>query len=133
MTVGTRLDTRGEAGVRGHGPTGTPPVGGRVRVSAERDFARTAEGLAGLLAGAGLTGVRCETVAWTHRVGVDEWWTGPANGLGALGMVLDGQPVAVVERVRRAYDQVSAAYLGADGRLALPTAALLASGTVTGP
>ncbi|MEV0130843.1 hypothetical protein AB0H83_20565 [Dactylosporangium sp. NPDC050688] len=49
------------------------------------------------------------------------------------GALLDGQPAAVVDRVRRAYDQVSAAYLDPDGRLALPTAALLAAGTVTGP
>ena len=130
---GEVLEAASAAGGAGGGAPAATPDMARVRVDAGRDFARTVDGLAALRAGAGLGDVRCETVAWTHRVGVDDWWSGPANGLGALGMALDGQPAAVVGRVRRAYDQVSAAYLGPDGRLALPTAALLAAGTVTGP
>ena len=36
-------------------------------VDATRDFPRTPEGLAGLLDGAGLTDVRCDTITWAHR------------------------------------------------------------------
>lgn len=98
------------------------------RVAPERDFARTEEGLAGLLAAAGLTEVRCATLAWEHRADPEDWWAGPANGIGMLGLLLEQQPAPVRERIRRQYDLLSARYRGADGLLVLPTAALLASG-----
>lgn len=77
--------------------------------------------------------VRCAGAGDVGRAGGA--YLGSFAGLCAYpaGALLDGQPAAVVDRVRRAYDQVSAAYLDPDGRLALPTAALLAAGTVTGP
>ena len=40
------------------------------------------------------------------------------------------QPPAVVARIRKRYDEVTAAYREPDGLLALPTAALLASAVV---
>ena len=93
------------------------------------NFARTAEGVTGLLTGAGLRDVTCETISWTHRTHVDTWWIGPANGMGALGEALTGQDPATVAAARSAYERLAAAFLGDDGTLALPTAALLASGS----
>ena len=101
------------------------------RVAAERDFPRTEEGLTGLLARAGLDDVRCRTLTWTHRADPDEWWTGPASGLGIPGLLLQRQPPATHEALRRRYLELSARYRDADGLLALPTAALLASAGVS--
>ncbi|MGC5020082.1 class I SAM-dependent methyltransferase [Micromonospora sp. DT47] len=100
------------------------------RVPADRDFARTEAGLAGLLVRAGLTDVRCATLTWTHRADPDDWWSGPASGLGVPGLLLQRQSPAVRDRLRRRYDELGAAHRDDDGRLALPTAALLASGAV---
>ena len=96
------------------------------RVAPERDFPRTEEGLTGLLAAAGLADVRCATVTWVHRADPEDWWAGPANGIATVGFLLERQPGAVRERVRREYDLLSARYRDTDGQLALPTAALLA-------
>ncbi|MFF5173538.1 class I SAM-dependent methyltransferase [Micromonospora sp. NPDC000089] len=100
------------------------------RVPADRDFARTGAGLAGLLARAGLADVRGETLTWTHRVDPDDWWAGPAAGLGTPGLVLHRQSPEERGRLRRRYDHLVADHLDERGRLALPTAALLAWGMV---
>ncbi|MEU2615578.1 class I SAM-dependent methyltransferase [Micromonospora sp. NPDC007271] len=100
------------------------------RLAPERDFPRTEAGLTGLLTAAGLTDVRCATVAWEHRTDPENWWAGPAAGIGSIGLVMWRQPAAARERIRQEYDRLSARYRDADGALALPTAALLASGRV---
>ncbi|MBU8859781.1 MULTISPECIES: class I SAM-dependent methyltransferase [unclassified Micromonospora] len=100
------------------------------RVDPDKDFPRTAEGLTSLLAGAGLDGSRCDTITWVHRTDPEDWWSGPANGIGALGLLLESQPPEMVVRIRKAYDELTAAYRDDDGLLALPTAALLASALV---
>ncbi|MFC4088637.1 class I SAM-dependent methyltransferase [Micromonospora sp. GCM10011541] len=100
------------------------------RLAPEHDFPRTEDGLTGLLAAAGLTDVRCVTLAWEHRADPEAWWARPANGIGTIGLVLERQPTAVRERIRQQYDLLSARYRDTDGQLALPTAALLACGWV---
>ncbi|WP_319463454.1 class I SAM-dependent methyltransferase [Micromonospora sp. RTP1Z1] len=100
------------------------------RVATERNFPRTEEGLAGLLAAAGLADVRCATLAWAHRADPEDWWAGPANGIGMLGLLMERQPAAVRDRIREEYDRLGARYRDAAGMLVLPTAALLASGRV---
>jgi SAM-dependent methyltransferase len=95
-----------------------------------KDFARTEDGLSGLLRDAGLDDVRCELVSWVHRPDPEDWWSGPANGIGTPGLILQSQPPNMIARIRREYDQAIADYRDDDGLLALPTAALLASGTV---
>jgi SAM-dependent methyltransferase len=100
------------------------------RVASDRDFPRTREGLSGLLSGSGFARVRCEVIRWTHRADPDAWWSGPAGGIGTAGILLGRQDPVTVERVRARYDEVTASYRELDGRLALPTAALLASAIV---
>ena len=100
------------------------------QVAADKNFARTPDGLSGLLRHAGLGDVRCATLSWVQRLDPDDWWAGPAGGLGTLGVLMKGQPPVVTDRIRAEYDRLAAGYLGADGLLALPTAALLASGVV---
>ncbi|MET7863300.1 class I SAM-dependent methyltransferase [Micromonospora taraxaci] len=99
-------------------------------VDADRDFRRTPDGLGGLLDAAGLADVRCETITWAHRTDPEAWWSGPANGISKPGLVLVAQPPDVLARIRAVYDEVTAPYRDADGLLALPTVALLASATV---
>ncbi|MFC0506008.1 hypothetical protein [Micromonospora costi] len=74
--------------------------------------------------------MRCETLSWVHCTDPDDWWSGPANGIGWLGILLDGAPARLRGRVRAEYDRLAAAYLGPDGLLGLPTAAVLAAGRV---
>jgi len=100
-------------------------------VDPANDFARTSEGLAGLLAVA-LEDVRVERVEWTHRADPDDWWSGPANGVGTFGLILEGLSPSDVARVRAAYDELSTGFLVEGGLLALPTAALLGSGVKPG-
>jgi SAM-dependent methyltransferase len=95
------------------------------------DFARTEDGLAGLLGGA-LADVRVERIEWTHRTDPEDWWSGPANGVSGFGEILESLSPAEVAKVRAAYDDLSAAYLGAGGLLELPTAALLGSAVKPG-
>jgi SAM-dependent methyltransferase len=99
-------------------------------VAADKNFARTTGGLSGLLREAGLAEVACTTISWVHRTDPEDWWAGPASGLGSLGVLMKDQPPAMIDRIRKEYDRLTADYRSADGTLALPTAALLASGTV---
>jgi SAM-dependent methyltransferase len=100
------------------------------RPAPDKDFPRTCGGLSSLLGRAGLTGVGSDTIAWTHRTDPGSWWHGPANGIGTPGLVMRRQDPATIDRIRDRYDQLTAAYREADGRLALPTAALLAGASV---
>jgi SAM-dependent methyltransferase len=107
--------------------SGVSQPGSAPRLDPAEDFARTEDGLAGLL-GTALTEVRVRRVEWTHRADPEEWWSGPANGISALGQILETLPSDEVAKVRAAYDRLTVAYLGAGGLLEPPTAALLGSG-----
>jgi SAM-dependent methyltransferase len=102
------------------------------RLAADKDFPRSAAGLGSLLSRSGLGGVDCAMISWTHRTSPQEWWNGAAEGIGAVGTLLTRQDPATVARVRKEFDRVTARFLEADGRLALPTAAVLGSGEVPG-
>ncbi|WP_155374062.1 class I SAM-dependent methyltransferase [Catellatospora vulcania] len=99
-------------------------------VAEELNFTRDPDGLADLLRGAGLTDVSAHTVTWTHRADPEDWWAGPANGIGVLGAMLSVLDAAEVAVVKAHYDRAVAAHLDGDGRLALPTAAVIATGQV---
>jgi SAM-dependent methyltransferase len=51
-------------------PTTTP------RLDVDKDFPRTPDGLCTLLAEAGLTEGRCDTLTWTHRTDPEDWYIG---------------------------------------------------------
>jgi hypothetical protein len=106
---------------------GLPPA--PPMIAPERNFARTTEGVTGLLAGAGLRDVSGRTLLWAHRTDLDTWWIGPAGGMGALGEALAGRDAATLARARREYERLAADFAAPDGGLTLPTAALLAVGT----
>jgi hypothetical protein len=55
------------------------------------NFARTAEGLGGLLEQAGWAEVVSGELAWTHREDPEVWWSGPAGGVAGIGLVVTGQ------------------------------------------
>jgi SAM-dependent methyltransferase len=100
------------------------------RLSPDADFARSVDGLCGLLRRAGFADVEGSERAWVHETSAEAWWNGPAAGIGATGAVLSAQDEPTRARVRSHFDRLTAPFAVADGRLALPTAAILASGQV---
>ena len=102
-----------------------------VRLPAERDFPRTADGLAGLLGRGGLHAVEARVVGWTHRCEPDALWRGAEAGIGGIGTTVQSQPPEVRARMRAAYDRRVVAHLE-DGRLRLDTEAVLAVGRTPG-
>jgi SAM-dependent methyltransferase len=110
------------------GETGAVRPAG-VRLPPERDFPRTEEGLAGLLAAAGLTDVAARRLRWTHRGEADELWRGAAAGIGGIGALVTAQTEEVRVRMRTAYDRLVRDLTDPAGRLAFETEAVLAVGT----
>ena len=106
------------------------PLTDLPRLPPDKDFARTCDGLSQLLRRAGLDNMWCDAITWVHRTDTDAWWNGPANGIGAIGTLMQRQDPGTIERIREQYDQHIAPYRDAHGYLALPTAALLASASV---
>jgi SAM-dependent methyltransferase len=106
-------------------------VSGLVGVDPAKSFPRTADGVAGLLTRGGLTEVSCERVDWVHETTPEAWWGGAAAGLNATGTVLRRQTPAGQARIRASFDEVTAEFRTAPGRLALPAAALVARGRRT--
>ncbi|WP_084774985.1 class I SAM-dependent methyltransferase [Streptomyces sp. MOE7] len=98
----------------------------------EDDFPRTADGLTGLLRGAGLVRAGCRPLVWDHRTTSEEWWHGPAAGVATIGRIVTGQGPATAERIRRHFTALAAEFTESDGALVLPHAALLAHGEVAG-
>ncbi|MGW8326304.1 class I SAM-dependent methyltransferase [Streptomyces sp. NPDC055897] len=94
----------------------------------EDDFPRTEDGLAGLLASAGLKDVSCEPLHWDHRAGADEWWSGAADGIGTIGQTVLSQPEHIRAEIQSHYRRLCTEFATAEGDLALPHAALLARG-----
>jgi SAM-dependent methyltransferase len=109
--------------------TGSVPPADLPRLDPAEDFARTPEGVAGLLREAGFTAAGCGELAWDHLATVEEWWSGAAGGVATIGLVVTAQDAETVVRIRREYERLSAGFAGPDGRLALPHVALLARGT----
>ncbi|MBC2934319.1 bifunctional 2-polyprenyl-6-hydroxyphenol methylase/3-demethylubiquinol 3-O-methyltransferase UbiG [Nocardioides sp. zg-1228] len=73
------------------------------RLAPERDFERSADGLAGILAEAGLTVTAAGARSWTWRVAADDLWCGLTT-VGNFGVAWRAQPEAVRARLRSAYD-----------------------------
>jgi len=96
----------------------------------EDDFPRTPNGLTSLLAAAGLTQPSSQVIEWEHQVTADDWWSGPAAGVSFFGHLIVRQPPEVIAEIKRHFDDLSAEFARPDGILALPHAALLATGHV---
>lgn len=103
-------------------------VSGLVGVDPAKNFARDPGGVTGLLRGGGLTEVSCQRIEWVHETTPEAWWGGAAAGLNASGVVLRRQSPAGRARIRASFDEVTASFRTDGGRLALPTAALVAQG-----
>lgn len=99
------------------------------RLDPVNDFPRTEQGVTALLERADLVDVTCTTLSWTLQIDPDDWWAGPAAGLSMAGRSLDHQPPSVVHEVRAAFEEITASYRTGSGLLALPTTALLATGS----
>ena len=89
----------------------------------------TPEGFAALLRDAGLRDVRVDHVTWTHHVPRDQWWRDVLGGTVRTASRIDAQDDATTARIRAAYDRAVAAHPTSRDLVALPAAALLASGT----
>jgi SAM-dependent methyltransferase len=94
------------------------------------DFPRTEQGLAALLAAAGLTEVGCDILRWDHRTTLEEWWSGPAAGVATIGQIVRSQSAAVVASIREQLEALCAEFVDPDGVLVLPHTALMAHGRV---
>lgn len=101
------------------------------RLDPAEDWTRTPEGFTQLLGGAGFLEVEAAELAWDHRAGVEEWWSGASGGVATIGLVVTSQDAETVVRIRREYERLCAEYADAEGQLALPHIALLASGRRT--
>ncbi|MFB9238737.1 class I SAM-dependent methyltransferase [Plantactinospora siamensis] len=99
-------------------------------VAEAENFARTPDGFAALLRSAGLDRVDCRRLDWVLRVDPERWWRGSLHGFGALGRAMRPLPETARAAVKRHYDRLAAGHLAADGSLALPTSALVATGMV---
>ncbi|MGW0857163.1 class I SAM-dependent methyltransferase [Streptomyces sp. NPDC002690] len=126
--AGQRLLGRAVAAAGALRPPEVPPL------APEEAFEQTPEGLAALLAGAGLADVSCTALAWDHRATVEEWWTGAASGVATIGRIVTAQTPATVAEIKRHYEALGAEFVlpGDEDEkvLVLPHRALLASGRV---
>jgi hypothetical protein len=97
-----------------------------TKLPADKEFSRTPEGLASLLAGAGLSVERAWTLEFVHVVDPDVWWSGPARGVASMGRLFEAQTPQMLAAMRAAYDRLNRRYLGTDGLLHLPGNAVVA-------
>ncbi|MFE4960613.1 hypothetical protein ACFRCW_43470 [Streptomyces sp. NPDC056653] len=67
-------------------------------------FPRTREGLGALMSAAGLGDVRTEALARDHQVGAEDWWAGPASGVGAIEQLVNSRGPEGVATAKREYD-----------------------------
>jgi SAM-dependent methyltransferase len=96
-------------------------------LAAQDDFARTEAGLRGLLAAAGLGSAACRSVRWEFVVRPADWW-GIATGVSWMRDFRANQSPQLLDKIRQRFEQLSREFRTADGDLALPITALLATG-----
>jgi SAM-dependent methyltransferase len=75
------------------------------RLSADRDFERSADGLATVLSGVGLAVTEAGTRSWTWRVAPDDLWAG-LTSVGNFGVLWRAQSEDVQSRLRSSYDEL---------------------------
>lgn len=90
------------------------------------DALGTLDGLAAVLAGAGLQVRDAWLHEFEHVVDPELWWSAPARGVAGIGQTYLAQDAAGREAMRASYYRLSPRHLGADGLLHLRGAAVLA-------
>ena len=94
------------------------------RLPVHLDFERTADGLAGVLADAGLEPVTSVTTGWEWRVDPDDLWAG-LTAVGNFGVTWRDQDADVRARMRSSYDDVQQPWRDGDV-LCFPVECILA-------
>lgn len=126
-TPGPHLAAYGEA-ARACGAVPVP----RQDLPTALDFARSADGLAGL-AGlaleAGLEVVQADEIGWTWHVAADDLMAGIAAGIAGPGRLHRAQSPEARARIEEAAREGWSDYAEADGRLAFPVTAVLVVAT----
>ncbi|WP_251450092.1 methyltransferase domain-containing protein [Microbacterium sp. Marseille-Q6648] len=107
------------------GAVGYPPDSGPRGGGAER----SAEGLADLLADAGLGRIRTGTLTWTFEIDPDDLWRGVAGGVATIGGIHRSLDDEGRRALRAVYDEVAGTRADSDGMLRVPHSAILAVGT----
>jgi len=91
-----------------------------------KDFERTAPGLAGIMTEADLTDVVVREVHWLFRISAADLWRAAAGGIATFGQTYQAQQPLLRNRMRDAYMRLTHERYS-DGNLCLPSAALLAT------
>lgn len=98
------------------------------RLAPELDFERSPDGLAGVLAAAGLEPREAGTVDWEWRVAPQDFWTG-VTSVGNFGVTWRAQDEATRARIRAAYDASLGPWLDGE-RLAFRVSCVLVEAVV---
>lgn len=99
----------------------TPPTG--QRLPASDDFERSEQGLARLLAEAGLERVETQALRWDFVVHADDLWAAVEAGIATIGATYQAQDASTRRAMRSVYDEITT------GReFVLPATAVLGSG-----
>ncbi|MBT2512412.1 class I SAM-dependent methyltransferase, partial [Arthrobacter sp. ISL-30] len=109
--------------VRASGAVTPPPS----HLPVEKDFERTAEGLARLLTEAHLSEVRATTLKWDFRIAPDELWAGPAGGVAGIGKIVVSQTPSMQASMKQHYDRITARMIR-NGEVVLHAEAVMAVG-----
>lgn len=104
-----------------------PPPGRRL--PPELDFARTPEGLAGLLVDGGLAGSRVRELEWTFEIEPEPLWASVEAGIAGIGRTFRAQDAATRARMHAAYRSRAEPMLDG-GVLRLRSCALVGVGAV---
>jgi SAM-dependent methyltransferase len=97
-----------------------------LRLLPQDDFARTADGLAGLLRAGDLECVEVVETRWTLHIAPPALWRGVEAGIATIGTTYRAQDEAMRASMRRVFDE----RVRGHDELALPSTALLGRGTV---
>jgi SAM-dependent methyltransferase len=83
-----------------------------------------------LLTGTGFAEATAQELTWEHRVDPEEWWEDVyLSRVGSNGLVIGRQDPATIARIKVEFDRLVSGYAVDGGQVALPAAAVLASGS----
>lgn len=99
--------------------------GQTLALEPSEDFDRSPEGFAQLLQDAGWSHCQVDLVTWDHATTLEDWWTGPAAGVAAIGQLVTAQSAETVASIREQLGSLAEEFRGDDGLLHLPHTALL--------